>query len=175
MGLPRVAQDFEAFFTQSLKRIGAGARLVGSSSKQICPSLADLFGDMIHPFGRLDRTWAGDHPEFPIPDFHISNFYNAGFGMSVKTGQFIGGHHRDNLFDAGDGQQGFGTQLILVADDPDNGSVGPATEVGLKTELFHLFEHVADLLFGDIRFQDKNHNKTLLGGFSSDFVGSQAQ
>ncbi len=79
-------------------------------------------------------------------------------GMKLPAGELERLEDRQDLLDAGNGRQRLGPELVLVADDADDGADLAAAEVRLETQLADAFENVLDLLFGEIGSENDNHN-----------------
>ena len=80
-------------------------------------------------------------------------------GVELAAGQLERLQDRQHLLDAGDGRQRLGLQLVLVADDADDGAMLAPAEVRLEAQLADALEDVVDLGRRRSRFQDDDHDK----------------
>ena len=77
--------------------------------------------------------------------------------MELAAGQLERLQDRQHLLDAGDGGQRLGLQLVLVADDADDGALLALAEVRLEAQFLDAFQDVLDLLLGGMGSEDDNH------------------
>ncbi len=82
--------------------------------------------------------------------------------MGVTRCQLERRQHRDHLGHAGNRSQRFLAKLFLVADDPDDGAIGSAAQMGLQSEGLDTLQHVVDLVVGDVTLEDQDHGVAFL-------------
>src|SRR5262249_55900199 len=66
-------------------------------------------------------------------------------GVQLAAGELERLEDRQHLLDAGDGGQRLALELVLVADDADDGALLAAAEVRLEAQLLDVFQDVLDL------------------------------
>src|SRR5690606_33236703 len=98
-----------------------------------------------------------DHRQVPAANFDTGHIDDARSRMRVQRRELI---RRQNRYDFGDTRnrpQRFFADLVFVADNPDDGAIGAAAQVGTHPEFFNPSDHVFDLLLGYPGFQYQYH------------------
>src|SRR5262249_8538383 len=133
--LADVAEDLEPVLAEALEAVRAGARLERPAAEDVRPRRLDPSGDLVEHFGALDRARPGDHGQGPAADAHLADLYDRVLLVELAAGELERLEDRQHLLDAGDGRERLGLQLVLVADDADDGAQLALAEVGLEAQL----------------------------------------
>src|SRR5262249_62143236 len=152
-----VAQDLQALLAQPLEAVRTRPRLVRPAAQDIGPRGLDVPGDLVEQLGALDRAGPGDHAERAAADADLADGYDRVGGLELPAGQLERLEDRQHLLDAGDGRQRLGLQLVLVADDADDGAQRAAAEVRLEAQFLDTLQDVLDLLLGGVPPENDDH------------------
>ena len=147
---PTSRRIFEPFLAQALEAVRAGARLERAAAQDVGPRRLDLAGDLVEDRRRsrprtARRSSPGRRRRSCSPAAPSTTDV---LRVELAAGQLERLQDRQHLLDAGNGGQRLGLQLVLVADDADDGALLAPAEVRLEAELRDALEDVIDLLAG---------------------------
>src|SRR6185369_9113833 len=95
--------------------------------------------------------------EIAAANLDTGHINNAGLRMGFAAGELIGRKDGDDFGDAGNGAEGLGLELLLIADDTDNCAVGAAAQMSLEAEGFDALNDVVYLVVAGAGFEDDDH------------------
>ena len=100
---------------------------------------------------------ASEPPPISTLDARPCDDHDRVGGVELAAGQLERLEDRQHLLDAGNGLQRLGLELVLVADDADDGALLAPAEVRLEAQLADAFENVFDLLVRGVGPENDNH------------------
>src|SRR5262249_45917984 len=151
-------EDLQPLLAESLEAVRTGARLERPAAQDVRPGRLHLTGDVVEQVGAFDGAWPGDHAQRAAADTHASaDLHNAIFLVELATGQLERLEDRQHLFHAGNGGERLGLELVLIADDADDGAVFAAADVWLEAQLRDALEDVVDLFAGGVGAENDDH------------------
>src|SRR5262249_30196158 len=154
-----VAQDLQPVLAESLETVRAGSRLEGAAAKDVRARLLDLPGDLIENASTFHGTRPGDHRHRAAADTHPPHLHDSITFVTLTASELERLEDGQHLLNAGNGLERLGLELVLIADDADDGAVLAAAEMGLETQLLDALQDVVDLLRGGLRSQNDNHDR----------------
>ncbi len=129
---------FETFYAQTLKGMGAGARLESTATQNMGTGAFHQTGCRCDLLFAFDGAGAGhDHRSQSIPQNHVADPHLAGNRMKIPGNQLIRFTDMYNLKHARKFQNSAIIDIPLVTKDPDSSSLFTGNRLASKTEGDH--------------------------------------
>ena len=142
----RFSKVVQTLSADSLERIGRGARLIGSATKNARAAGLDVVGDAGRHFDFLDRAGTGHDDQFLSADLDAADIDDRVVAFKFAAHELPGRENGGNAFDAWEGCQRLLFNTI-VTDDADNRPFFAGRNMRFQSQLAEPVQHVINFSF----------------------------